>query len=328
MQEASGNPADSIGSFTLTAASTPTYQQAVAGWTRVGILFDNVSADALTTASASLPNLTSASQMVLAIVRMPTAAPAAARAVVSIGGSGTRFVAQVNATPRLEARHSANVATGTANAADSAVHPIVLRHNDTASEADLCTDAEKLSPTWSASVAGQGVLFGNAGADTIVLASCALYQLTDCTSAGNSNDNTGGDLDIDDGGLTISGNGSTIEQTCSDERVLHSNTDDPLTLDGLTITGGDEDDDMMDEDHEPAGLHHPGHLHEHDDEELDDDADFENDVEDDPVVEDCSCTGDEDQESGHAISCLRWRPKGWNELTADERGEWEDQRGF
>src|SRR5262245_47294003 len=38
-QEASGNPADSVGSFTLTASGTPTYQAAVSGWTRKAITF-------------------------------------------------------------------------------------------------------------------------------------------------------------------------------------------------------------------------------------------------------------------------------------------------
>jgi len=53
-----------------------------------------------------------------------------------------------------------------------------------------------------------------------------------------------GDLDypgpIVGGDLTIVGNGSTIQQTCPDERVLdYGVSDGTLRLEGLTLTGGD-----------------------------------------------------------------------------------------
>jgi hypothetical protein len=57
----------------------------------------------------------------------------------------------------------------------------------------------------------------------------ATYELDDC--AAGDLDHTGSQP------LTIEGNGSTIRQTCAGERVLE--TDSDLTVDDLTITGGD-----------------------------------------------------------------------------------------
>ena len=80
----------------------------------------------------------------------------------------------------------------------------------------------------------------NPGADTIVLAAGATYQLTIC---GDDDDNSGGDLDGTEGPITIQGNGATIQQTCVGRRVIDQNVTETLTLDNVTITGGTEDDD-------------------------------------------------------------------------------------
>lgn len=162
-QEASGNLADSIGAISLTAAGTPNYQQAIAGWTRKGVTFDDATSDAFSSTSGSLPTLLTESQLVIAYVKMPAAAPAATRNIILLGGAGTRFTATINTTPRLIATHTPNTSTGAVNACDDAVHPIVLRHRATA-EADLFTDAEKLSPAFSVTVAGRGLLIGSASA--------------------------------------------------------------------------------------------------------------------------------------------------------------------
>ena len=61
--------------------------------------------------------------------------------------------------------------------------------------------------------------------DTVTLVAGATYVLDDCKS---------GDIEID-AAVTIDGNGATIEQTCNDG-VLY--TDDPLTVNFVTITGG------------------------------------------------------------------------------------------
>ncbi|MET0894749.1 MAG: choice-of-anchor Q domain-containing protein [Acidimicrobiia bacterium] len=66
----------------------------------------------------------------------------------------------------------------------------------------------------------------------IVLATGALYVLDDCEF---------GALEHDEANtLTVTGNGSTIEQTCEGERVITNifGGAGPLTLNGVTITGG------------------------------------------------------------------------------------------
>ncbi|OWY59638.1 hypothetical protein B7486_73495, partial [cyanobacterium TDX16] len=77
-------------------------------------------------------------------------------------------------------------------------------------------------------------------ANQIVLQEDATYVLDECGGATDENDNVGGDLDHTAQELLwVLGNGATIEQTCSGERVLHDlNPDQPLFLEDLTVTGG------------------------------------------------------------------------------------------
>ena len=73
----------------------------------------------------------------------------------------------------------------------------------------------------------------------IVLAAHATYALTRCPSGADDDGNTVGDLDHFGGGvLTISGNGSTIRQTCSSSRVFDQLGPSLLNLTDLTISGG------------------------------------------------------------------------------------------
>lgn len=78
----------------------------------------------------------------------------------------------------------------------------------------------------------------DAQATEIVLAPSATYQLTICGATEHAN--AGGDLDhTESAQLTVFGNGSTIEQTCPGERVLHHlESTQALVVDATTITGG------------------------------------------------------------------------------------------
>lgn len=72
----------------------------------------------------------------------------------------------------------------------------------------------------------------------IVLAAGTTYPLTVCTGGGGQEYlNASGSIDLDsDQAVTITGNGATIQQTCSPDRVLLSEA--PITIRDLTITGG------------------------------------------------------------------------------------------
>ncbi|MDQ4004955.1 MAG: hypothetical protein M3135_01480 [Actinomycetota bacterium] len=81
---------------------------------------------------------------------------------------------------------------------------------------------------------------GNAEADEIVLQSGATYDLTNCGGGTEENANADGDLDHAAAeAITIIGNGATIRNTCTDERVIHAVSGTGLlTLRDVTITGG------------------------------------------------------------------------------------------
>ncbi|MCB1261961.1 MAG: VCBS repeat-containing protein [Acidimicrobiales bacterium] len=74
----------------------------------------------------------------------------------------------------------------------------------------------------------------SSASDTIVLPSEVTLDLT-CAA--------GGELVHLSGALTIDGNGSTIRQTCSGERVIRQASVHLLTLQDVTITGGDASND-------------------------------------------------------------------------------------
>lgn len=81
---------------------------------------------------------------------------------------------------------------------------------------------------------------GNGQTDEIVLQAGATYDLTLCGGAVQENANADGDLDhFAPEGLSITGNGAVIRNTCPDERVIHLVASGPFSLIGTTVTGGD-----------------------------------------------------------------------------------------
>jgi hypothetical protein len=114
--------------------------------------------------------------------------------------------------------------------------------------AAAATDVYTVTTTDDIVDAGDGLLSrreaialaGNdAGESEIVLAPGASYPLTICNGSPPEHSNVDGDLDLpaDDAGVTITGNGATIDQNCAAERVLL--TQQPIVVRNLTITGGD-----------------------------------------------------------------------------------------
>ncbi len=165
-QEASGNPADSIASFTLTASGAPSYQQTVSGWTRKAITFADGNAGSLASASASLPDLSAGSMMTLGYITLPAATPAGTRNLISEGTDATPAFANVTNVPRLFAKSGANTASGTLSPMN-AVRPITVRHNLTASTMVAFSDAEKVTPTFGVTATGKALKFG-AAANTAI----------------------------------------------------------------------------------------------------------------------------------------------------------------
>jgi uncharacterized repeat protein (TIGR01451 family) len=153
LQEASGNVADSIGSFTGTVTGAPTYEAAVTGWSRKAIHFSEALASGQI-ANTAVPNLNANSFLVIAYAEI-TATPSAVRYVIRLGTTVSSDM-RVNTTPRIVVTSAGNVSTGTQNPT-GAVRPFVLRGNRTGTEQDGYTDQEKLSPAFGATLNGQSI---------------------------------------------------------------------------------------------------------------------------------------------------------------------------
>ena len=172
LQEASGNPADSIGAFTLTANGTVTYQQTLSGYTRKGVgTTDNVNSR-FGNQDVSLPTGGAASQTVLFIANVPSA-PAGNR---SLYDGQTGCTIRINSTPRAVAISGANTATGTVSPVGT-TRPYVYRENFTAGTSTVMTDQEKLSPTHG-TISGRNLRLGSTAstASAVFGYACAWYN--------------------------------------------------------------------------------------------------------------------------------------------------------
>lgn len=158
-QEASGNLADSIGTFTLTASGTGlTYAQAVSGWARKGVSSNDGGTGVFTSTDAGLPDLSATSFAALAYFSATT--PAANRTFAGMGTT-TTTLGLVQSTGVGRCLSGANSSVG-AQVATGQVRPWVLMHNKTASADQLYNDMEKITPTFSATTTGKQFQFGSA----------------------------------------------------------------------------------------------------------------------------------------------------------------------
>lgn len=171
LQEASGNAADSIGSFTGTASGSVSYQNAVAGWTRKSINLADAGAGNILNTAAGLPDPASGSYLILSYAAM-LGTPAAIRNPILIG-TGNQTTMRINTTPRVQGVSGGNVVTGT-NAPGTTVRPWVLLYDKTNSRVSAYTDQEKLQPAISAAT-GKGVTILAGGNSAFLY--CAVFML-------------------------------------------------------------------------------------------------------------------------------------------------------
>lgn len=159
-QEASGNLADSIGSFTGTAGGAGNlYQQAVTGWSRVAVGAAEAATANWTNSAAGLPDPSAASLLGLVYAAI-TATPTAVRGVSRMATT-TTIEARVTTTPAARVVAGANTATGSSTLG-TGVRPWVTKHNVTGSSQALYTDQDKVIPTFTA-LSGKQILLGNGG---------------------------------------------------------------------------------------------------------------------------------------------------------------------
>lgn len=165
-QEAGGNLADSIGTNTLTLAGAGhLFQQAVAGWTRLAATTIDGTAGQKWLNSTTSPSAPATSVLVLGYIRMPAAAPAAARDVYMVSNNADlRF----NTTAKL--RPTFGATADLVNVSTGATRPVVMKVNNTATIEAIYTEQEKFLGTYALpatatffSLGGQATLAGDFG---------------------------------------------------------------------------------------------------------------------------------------------------------------------
>jgi PKD repeat protein len=168
-QDAASPLADQIGAFSLAMSGTgDAYQQAISGWDAKAATLTDGTAAGWRSLSASLPDISTTSILVLAYVRMPASAPAATRILALVGGAVTANVRLVGGTGVFSTVSGANAASGATNMAGAGVVPVVLKVDRTGSIQTAYSLSEKLSPTFGVTMTGKSAYLGSNGAAAAV----------------------------------------------------------------------------------------------------------------------------------------------------------------
>lgn len=160
LQDASGNFADSIGTFTGVVSGTAFgYQQPLAGSSRKGITTTAAATTMATNTDAGLPDLLTNSLTSLSVGAVT--GTAATRIWQALGTPVTALMRH-NTTPSVQSVSGANVANS-AVAPLAVLEPFVTKHNRTASAAVGYNKTSKMVPTFDVTVTGKSYqMFGDA----------------------------------------------------------------------------------------------------------------------------------------------------------------------
>jgi hypothetical protein len=187
-QEASGNLTDTIGAQTLTAANTPLYQQAQAGWTRTALALANATGQRF--AHATFANSATVSLFVLAYAGYNSATVTAGNHLLVYGGNNDCSVTNGDTANETKVRYreGANITEGANTLTVGTVYPVGLLRNITGTAVRVYSDTEKLSPTYDVT-AGTVLSLGCAAGTTsapmsyvyVVAWSGATAEMSDAT---------------------------------------------------------------------------------------------------------------------------------------------------
>lgn len=165
-QVAAGSLTAQIGAVGLSVSGSPTYQNAVTGWTRKSVnMADGGASVGFTT--SSIQNLSTTSGLLFAYIAL-TGTPAAERSLMGMGNSTDHRYAAVTTTPYIKAHGLAGATVTGTNAPGTTVHPVFLKVDRSRSHYRLYTDAEMLAPAWTnpgagGSLLGLGTMIGSSG---------------------------------------------------------------------------------------------------------------------------------------------------------------------
>ncbi len=147
LQEASGNPVDTIGGKTLTATgggNAPAYQRTIPGWSRKAIGGPGIAANS-SLSNTLMVNTATTSFLVLLLARS-----APATVLRSICAYGTPAIQQP-VSNKTRFRLGASIVDSTNDHAGATVHPYLFAFSVSISTCKLYTDLEKITLTFSAS---------------------------------------------------------------------------------------------------------------------------------------------------------------------------------
>ncbi len=166
MQDASGNPAATVGTGLTKTGVSVTYQQAVTGWARKAIRIPEISSSRLCFTTAGPMNPASGSVAWFGYIDI-TATPAGTSPVITGSNNATLLQAQCTTGPLSSLRCAANSNQGTGNPVTAGVIPFLLVYNKTASTVKLYTSQDLITGTYNSGV-GDGTVkgFGSAGTPT------------------------------------------------------------------------------------------------------------------------------------------------------------------
>lgn len=157
LQESSGNVLDAIGSSDLTAFGGGTTQgNAVPGWTRKAASTVDGGGDHGVFTS-SFGDLAASSFLALVYARC-SATPVAERGIFGAGSAGDYREANATTGPFIKAKENGGNAAAGSSSLGTTVHPVILQINRAASTFRVVTNAETVTPTYTAP-SGGGSLF-------------------------------------------------------------------------------------------------------------------------------------------------------------------------
>lgn len=160
-QEASGNLADSIGTFTLTASGTGlSYQQTVGGWARKAINTTEAATGAFINTDAGLPDISTTSALILGYIKPTTTGTT--RALLGMGAAATPIAVErllTSGFPRL--RCGATLVSGVGGDPTTQVRPWTAQINRTATLATVTDELEKVTTATLSTATGKQATLGN-----------------------------------------------------------------------------------------------------------------------------------------------------------------------
>lgn len=167
-----------IGTPTLAATGTVSYQQAITGYATKGVKVDGVAAgNYFSSTDASLPDLSATSVLILGLIDLQNSAlaPGAFPMLFGMVASGG-FAAKLNANSGdWYTQNNGNTAISTNTANARGVVPFAIVHNVTALSSIGYSDKDKLIPTYSAMAATKLLMLGNNTAYTMGGGMAAVY---------------------------------------------------------------------------------------------------------------------------------------------------------